>query len=208
MARRVPRGQETRDRILETALRLFAARGYARVTIEEIASAAEVTKGAVYHWFTDKDDLGRELQHSLYERLSARSLQALDPEGDAVSNMMRTFTAYTEALGDEDEARFFLRDAWVIPALDAAGRKDHEDSVELVRGVLSAAMARGELRTLDADALARVLLGMWAEATLIVLRTGDRAAARAVVAHFLESLRTTSTSTNPSETTSGTPTGA
>jgi AcrR family transcriptional regulator len=189
MARRVPRGQETRERILAEALRLFAAHGFARVSVEEIADAAGVTKGAVYHWFTDKDDLGRELQHELYERLSAVSLRALDPHGDTIENMRRSFGAYLDALGDLDEARFFLRDAWVIPALDEGGRSDHEDAIEMVRDILAVAVARGEIVALDPDALARVLMGAWAEATLHVLRTGDRAATTAVVEQLLESLR-------------------
>ena len=185
----MPRGQETRERILAEALRLFGERGYARVSIEEIAEAAGVTKGAVYHWFSDKDDLGRELQHDLYERLSSVALRAFDPERDAIANMRRTFEAYVDALGTFEDARFFLRDAWVIPALDEAGRQDHDDGVEFVRGVLAAAIARGEIVALDADALARVLMGAWAEATLHVLRTGDRGATVAVVERLLESLR-------------------
>ena len=185
----MPRGQETRERILAEALRLFAAHGFARVSVEEIADAAGVTKGAVYHWFTDKDDLGRELQHELYERLSAVSLRALDPHGDTIENMRRSFGAYLDALGDLDEARFFLRDAWVIPALDEGGRSDHEDAIEMVRDILAVAVARGEIVALDPDALARVLMGAWAEATLHVLRTGDRAATTAVVEQLLESLR-------------------
>jgi len=189
MARRVPRGQETRERILAEALRLFAARGFARVSIEEIADAAGVTKGAVYHWFADKDDLGRELQHDLYQRLSAVSLRALDPDGDTIENMRRSFGAYLEALGDLDEARFFLRDAWLIPALDEGGRSDHDDAVEMVRDILAVAVARGEIVALDPDALARVLMGAWAEATLHVLQTGERAATTQVVEQLLESLR-------------------
>lgn len=189
MARRLPRGQETRERILAVALAEFAARGYGEVSVEEIAEAAGVTKGAVYYWFADKADLGRELQHQLYERLTAVSLAALSEDGDLVTNMRRAFDAYLVALGDLGEARFFLRDAWTIPALDEAGRRDHEDAVELVRGILAAARDRGEIVALDPDALARVLMGAWAEATLHVLRTGDRAATVAVVAHVLESLR-------------------
>jgi AcrR family transcriptional regulator len=185
----MPRGQETRERILAEALRLFGERGYARVSIEEIAEAAGVTKGAVYHWFSDKDDLGRELQHDLYQRLSSVALRALDPERDAIANMRRTFEAYVDALGTFADARFFLRDAWVIPALDEAGRQDHDDGVEFVRGVLAAAIARGEIVALDPDALARVLMGAWAEATLHLLRTGDRTATVAVVERLLESLR-------------------
>ena len=185
----MPRGQETRERILAEALRLFGERGYARVSVEEIAEAAGVTKGAVYHWFTDKDDLGRELQHDLYERLSAEAMRARDSERDEIANMRRTFEAYLDALGSFGDARFFLRDAWVIPALDEAGRRDHDDAIGRVRGVLAAAIERGEVVALDPDALARVLMGAWAEATLHVLRTGDRAATVAVVEQLLESLR-------------------
>lgn len=189
MGRRLPRGQETRERILAEALRLFGERGYARVSIEEIAEAAGVTKGAVYHWFTDKDDLGRELQHDLHQRLAAEARRARDPDGDAIVNMRRAFEAYVDALGTFEDARFFLRDAWVIPALDEAGRRDHEAAVDLVRDQLTTAIARGEIVALDADTLARVLMGAWAEATLHVLRTGDRAATVAVVDQLLGSLR-------------------
>ena len=189
MARRLPRGQETRERILAEALRLFGSRGYTNVSVEEIAEAAGVTKGAVYHWFADKDDLGRELQHDLYQRLSATSMRAFEPHRDALANMRWMFEAYVDALDSFEDARFFLRDAWVIPALDEAGRRDHEDGIELVRGVVARAIERGEIVPLDPDALARVLMGAWAEANLHVLRTGDRAATVAVVERFLESLR-------------------
>ncbi len=197
MARRLPRGQETRERIMSTALRLFAERGFSAVSIEEIAQAAGVTKGAVYHWFTDKDDLGRELQHELYERLSVASMRVLDPQADVVANMVRAFDTYLSLLGDLGEARFFLRDAWVIPALDEGGRRDHESAVALVRDVLADAVARGELVDLDPDPLAHVLLGAFAEATLHVLRTGDREGVEQVVRHLLGSLRSPSRA-NPS----------
>ena len=189
VARHQARGLETRDRILAIALREFAARGYAAVTIEEIAAAAEVTKGAVYYWFANKDDLGRELQHGLYDRLTTMSLQSLDPEADLVTNMRNGFHVYLEALGDLGEARFFLRDAWTIPALDEAGRRDHEVAAEMMRDTLATAMRRGEVVKLDPDALARVLLGAWAEATLHMLSTGERASTVAVIEHLLEGLR-------------------
>jgi AcrR family transcriptional regulator len=189
MARRLPRGQETRERILATALDLFARRGYAAVSIEEIAQEAGVTKGAVYHWFADKDDLGRELQHDLYERLAVASRRAFTPDSDVVENMIRAFDTYLSLLGDLGEARFFLRDAWVIPELEEPGRRDHEDAVAMLRGIVAQATARGELVDLDPDALARVLRGVFAEATLHVLRTGDRAGAESVVRHLVGCLR-------------------
>ncbi len=189
MARRIPRGQDTRERILESALRLFASRGYAAVSVEEIAAAAGVTKGAFYHWFADKDDLGRDLQHTLYERLTVASRQAFRTGSDTVENMLRAFDAYLGLLDDLGEARFFLRDAWVIPELDEAGRRDHEDAVASMRDVVAEAVANGEIVALDPEALARVLMGVFAEATLHVLRTGRRDGAERVVHHLIGSLR-------------------
>lgn len=191
MPKRTPKGQETRERIMVAALAEFARRGYSAVTLEEVADAAGVTKGAVYYWFADKDDLGRELQHDLYERLAQTALGGLSIPGATVENLVQCFDRYLEALGDLDEARFFLHDAWTIPALDESGRRDHDSAVEMVRDVLERAIARGEVVDLDADSLARVLLGIFDEATLHVLATGRRPETSAVVRHLIESLRCT-----------------
>jgi AcrR family transcriptional regulator len=189
MGRRLPRGQETRERILTEALRLFAARGYARVSIEEIAEAAGVTKGAVYHWFADKADLGRELLVDVNRRLTRASQLALDPTGDAVDNMRRTFIAYVEALGSFEQARFFLRDATMIPELEEAGRRQFDREVAFARDVFATSVARGEIVALDPDALAHVVMGMWSDATLHVLRTGHHEATLEVVERFMSALR-------------------
>jgi AcrR family transcriptional regulator len=47
----------TRDRLLSEAQRLFRERGYAATSLEQIADAAEVTKGAIYGHFSSKEDL-------------------------------------------------------------------------------------------------------------------------------------------------------
>ena len=47
----------TRERILEQAQRLFRERGYAATSLEQVAEAAQVTKGAIYGHFSSKEDL-------------------------------------------------------------------------------------------------------------------------------------------------------
>jgi AcrR family transcriptional regulator len=49
--------ERTRQRLLAEAQRLFRERGYAATSLEQIAEAAEVTKGAIYGHFTSKEDL-------------------------------------------------------------------------------------------------------------------------------------------------------
>jgi AcrR family transcriptional regulator len=49
--------QRTRARLLAEAQRLFRERGYAATSLEQIAEAADVTKGAIYGHFVSKEDL-------------------------------------------------------------------------------------------------------------------------------------------------------
>ena len=52
--------QETRNRILRSARRLFNRKGFAEVTIDEIMAEAGLTRGGFYKHFTSKDDLYSE----------------------------------------------------------------------------------------------------------------------------------------------------
>ena len=49
--------ERTRERLLAEAQRLFRERGYAATSLEQIAEAADVTKGAIYGHFSSKEDL-------------------------------------------------------------------------------------------------------------------------------------------------------
>jgi TetR/AcrR family transcriptional regulator, transcriptional repressor for nem operon len=53
-----PRALETREKILQAAAGLFALKGYHDAKLEEVLDAAQVTKGAFFHHFRDREDLG------------------------------------------------------------------------------------------------------------------------------------------------------
>jgi AcrR family transcriptional regulator len=78
----MPRSSEaTRKRIREAAYRLFRRQGYGRVSMDEIAAAAKLTKRTLYHHFESKDQL---LDHVL-EAQHELALQAFDTFGDKLS---------------------------------------------------------------------------------------------------------------------------
>ena len=61
MARKTKQeAQETRQHILDVALRLFSQQGVSSTSLGEIAKAAGVTRGAIYWHFKDKSDLFSE----------------------------------------------------------------------------------------------------------------------------------------------------
>ena len=53
------RALTNKERLVAQARRLFAENGYAAVSVDEVAAAAGLTKGAVYYQFKDKTDLFR-----------------------------------------------------------------------------------------------------------------------------------------------------
>jgi AcrR family transcriptional regulator len=66
--------EQTRQAIAETAWRLFAERGYDRVSVAEIARAAEVAEATVFNYFPTKEDL-------FYFRLEAFGDQLVEAIG-------------------------------------------------------------------------------------------------------------------------------
>jgi len=61
------RRQQTREYLLRAAEQVFARRGFHGTTLDEVASLAGFTKGAVYSNFKNKDDLFLALLESRYE---------------------------------------------------------------------------------------------------------------------------------------------
>ena len=89
--------------LLDAALRVFAARGYRNASLEEVAAAAGVTKGAVYYHFTNKEQLlSRALEHH-QERAFARLEDALGKEHGSASARLRVL--FHSAFGGDDPVR-------------------------------------------------------------------------------------------------------
>jgi AcrR family transcriptional regulator len=85
----------TRSLIAETAMDLFAARGFDGVTIVEVAEAAEVGVTTVFNYFPTKEDLFYDRQDDVVEHLSrvVRSRRATESFTDACRRDMRELIA-------------------------------------------------------------------------------------------------------------------
>lgn len=69
------KGEQTRSRILETALALFRERGYEETTMRAIADRASVALGSTYYYFRSKE----QLIQAFYARTHVEHLQACAP---------------------------------------------------------------------------------------------------------------------------------
>ena len=74
------RGEDTRRRVIAAAMQCVAEMGYARATIREIARAADMTSGSLYHYFPNKAEIVRaaylDVSAATMPRLSEAAEQA------------------------------------------------------------------------------------------------------------------------------------
>ena len=99
-----PRALETREKILQAAANLIALKGYHDTKLEEVLDAAQVTKGAFFHHFRDREDLGfavldwhmerrRKMLDAIEQELPlaepAEPLQRVFRRLDAIQEMVR-----------------------------------------------------------------------------------------------------------------------
>lgn len=92
--------EQTRQKILEAAERLFSEQGIARSTLEQIARAAGVTRGAFYWHFRDKT----AVLSALYERTAAPQLALIRAASEQES--LDDPLAFLEATGQDFLALF------------------------------------------------------------------------------------------------------
>jgi len=182
--------RDTKERVLAAALEVFAERGYQAATVEEIADRAGMTKGAVYYWFRDKEDLATDLQRQVWMTIATEAQRVLDPGASAIDNLKLAFRGYLLSLDHAAQARFFLRDCWAVASLDAANREQLEMGVNLVQQLVEDGIRRGDVADVDAETFTRVLLGAFAEATLHVLTKGHSEQAVEVVERLIDGFAT------------------
>ena len=68
--KQVKRSERSRKEILDAALKLFSHRGYGATSVNDIAEAAGLSKGNVYHHFPDKETIFRALLDRYFQALS------------------------------------------------------------------------------------------------------------------------------------------
>lgn len=67
-------GQTVPERLIDVARRLFAEQGFESTSVQDVVRAAGVTKGAMYHYFSSKDDL----LHEIYARVLRMQMERLE----------------------------------------------------------------------------------------------------------------------------------
>jgi AcrR family transcriptional regulator len=98
--------EKTRSLIMEAAFREIYERGFQGVSIDQILKKTNVTKGAFFHYFSTKSDLGYAIADEiLREMVLERWIRPLAAYKNPVQGILKRFKTLTDAMSDEDLVR-------------------------------------------------------------------------------------------------------
>jgi AcrR family transcriptional regulator len=184
--RKAAQSQSTRAELVAVARKLFAERGYAGTSTEEIVRTAGMTRGALYHQFKDKKDLFRAVAETVESELGPMIAANATPGADAWTFLVEACQTFLDACLDRDVHQIILIDGPSVLGWDEWRAIEEKYGLALVEAGLSMAMAQGFIPQQPVAPLARLLLAAVNEAGLVIARSNDVQAARAEVGAALE----------------------
>lgn len=117
---RRPRRSEVRRRLLDAAAVVFARDGIATATLDDVAEAAALTKGAIYSNFAGKDDLVLTLMHEHIGEREQVAAKAFDGAVDAQVGVRDVGVALAQLMTAQSEWQRLFIDFWLRAQRDAA----------------------------------------------------------------------------------------
>ncbi|MET0343231.1 MAG: TetR family transcriptional regulator [Polyangiales bacterium] len=172
----------TRQALVAAARALFVERGYAQTSTPEVATAAKVTRGALYHHFTDK----QALLHAVLSEELADVQRAIDaatpPTKTAHEALVAGSVAYLDAMAVTGRTRLLLVDGPAVLGHAAMRALDEASAAGSLREGLAAALGDGP----TISALADLLSAAFDQAALAVSTGADAGAYRAAMIMLIE----------------------
>jgi TetR/AcrR family transcriptional regulator, cholesterol catabolism regulator len=149
-----------RQRILDAAAALMAERGYAATTMEDIADAADVSKGTVFNYFASKAAIAGEL----YDGLAREFVALVEHPGEAgVEEALERIFVHAEALMRRGRLMGVMYEqVFREPLLTRRDNQVEERVLAGYRDLLRRGQARGEVRgDVDCALGARLIVDLW-----------------------------------------------
>jgi AcrR family transcriptional regulator len=161
--RRLP--EERPKQILDAALAVFAERGLAAARLDDIAKRAGLSKGTIYLYFPNKEELFREVIRNSVIAFIERGEERLESLGDPLQALDAWMVGYWQWLSSPvfpAMHRLVNSESHSFPDIAAFYAKEViERAHRLVCGMLEQAMDSGQLRRMDPLVAARMLSALF-----------------------------------------------
>jgi AcrR family transcriptional regulator len=187
MSRKNPeRSEATRQLLMDTAQNLFIQKGFANTGTPEIVSQAGVTRGALYHHFSDKKDLF----HAILEREAkavADDIESVTPPTLSTRDaLIQGSFAYLDAMRVPGRTRLLLMEGPSVLGLATVTALDNANAARTLREGVEAALEETEQRDVSAQALSDLLSAAFDRAAIAIELGADPVAYRSTMIRLID----------------------
>lgn len=152
-------GIESKKRIIDAAIAVFSAKGYAKANIREIAKSAGISVGGVYLYFKNKEELYKNLVNDWRRDIGSKSETAVanaESASEALSNFLKMHLG--NALKHREFILLHFREHGFAFGVKEK-RKFFRSQIDLVARIIQRGIASGEFRKCDAGNMATMVMG-------------------------------------------------
>jgi TetR/AcrR family transcriptional regulator, fatty acid metabolism regulator protein len=143
-------GRASRETILDGAFQAFTTGGYRDTAIDDIAAAAEISKGGIYFHFPTKESIFRELMRTTADKLIEKVEEAVAGETDPIARAEAALRTVLEVFaGHRTMARLFFEAGGAGRGFQTELNALHDRFARLIQGYLDEAVAAGTIPPLD-----------------------------------------------------------
>jgi AcrR family transcriptional regulator len=164
--------QRTRRAILDRARHLFATKGYAATGTEEIISELGITRGALYHQFSDKLGVFKAVVAEAYSEITNYISTKVQPLDDPWEQLLIGCQAFLEIAQQEDLRRLVYIEAPAVLAADTLVKFD-QYGFGLLYESIQRVVDEEKLNTIDAEGFAHLVNGSLNELAAWVAQSDD-----------------------------------
>jgi TetR/AcrR family transcriptional repressor of nem operon len=185
----------TRCKLLDAAEALMLSKGFVATTVDEICSAARLTKGSFFHYFESKEELGKVLLERFSKNHEAAMMEACAEIEDPLERVYAMIDCAIEAARDPSTKGCLVGTfAQEISDTHPELRKVCECSFERVaeavaRDLVAAKERHAKKAPFDAESLGSYFLALGQGSLLLLKVTGDRKLMERNLLHFKRYLK-------------------
>jgi AcrR family transcriptional regulator len=162
-----PRWERRKDarpkELLAAALDLFVERGFASTRLEDVAKRAGVSKGTLYLYFTNKEELFKEVvRNSIVPFIGAAEDSIAGFDGHSADLLRSVITEWWQRLGATKASgitKLIMAEAGNFPDIAAFYQEEViTRGTNMIASLLERAVARGEFRPMNVTIVTQVLI--------------------------------------------------
>ena len=182
------RSARTHTALVEAGRRLFAERGFAGVSSEELATAAGVSTGALYHQFHSKRDLFLAVFEAVEATANDTIAIAATKGTDALDGLLQGCLAFLQISSEPEYRRIVLLEGRAVLGWDAWQEVMLRHGLGSTTAAIQFVIKGGLIPPYDPTALAHVFLGALDAGAVLIAESEDPESAREGVAAVITGL--------------------